>query len=98
MGAKQEFEIWTDHANLQYFKKPEKLNRQQAHWLTELQEYDFTLHHIPGKSNSKADILSRQPGFKWGADDNNNVILLPESLFISQIVQLEPIKFLPQIL
>src|SRR5262245_30885590 len=59
MGAKQEFEIWTDHANLQYFKKPEKLNRRQARWLTELQEYDFTLHHIPGKSNSKADILSR---------------------------------------
>ena len=59
MGAKQEFEIWTDHANLQYFKKPEKLNRRQAQWLTELQEYDFTLHHIPGKSNSKADILSR---------------------------------------
>ena len=29
-GAKQEFEIWTDHANLQYFKKPEKLNHQQA--------------------------------------------------------------------
>ena len=59
MTAKQTFEIWTDHANLQYFKKPQKLNRRQARWLTELQEFHFTLHHIPGKSNSKADILSR---------------------------------------
>jgi len=96
MGCLQKFEIWTDHANLQYFKKPEKLNHQQACWLTELQEYDFSLHHIPGKSNSKADILLRRPGFKRGADNNNNnVILLPESLFISQIVQIEPITFLP---
>jgi len=98
MGAKQEFEIWTDHANLQYFKKPEKLNRRQARWLTELQEYDFTLHHIPGKSNSKADILSRRPGFKRGAEDNDNTILLPSSLFISRIIQLQPISFLPRII
>jgi hypothetical protein len=59
MTAKQDFEIWTDHANLQYFKKPQKLNRRQARWLSELQEYHFTLHHIAGKANSKADILSR---------------------------------------
>lgn len=58
IDAKHPFEIWTDHANLQYFKKPQNLNRQQARWLTEIQEFHFTLHHIPGKSNSKADILS----------------------------------------
>src|SRR5215471_624436 len=77
MGTTQKFEIWTDRANLQYFKKPEKLNRRQARWLTELQNYDFSLHHIPGKSNSKADILSRRPGFNRGAEDNDDVILLP---------------------
>jgi hypothetical protein len=55
MTAQQEFEIWMDHANLQYFKKPQKLNCQQAQWLTELQEFHFQLHHIAGKSNSKAD-------------------------------------------
>jgi len=26
IGTKQPFEIQTDHANLQYFKKPQKLN------------------------------------------------------------------------
>ncbi len=27
MGAAQDFEIWTDHQNLQDFQKPQKLNR-----------------------------------------------------------------------
>src|ERR1700722_139171 len=76
LNAKQSFEIWTDHANLQYFRKPQKLNRWQARWLTELQDYHFTLHHIPGKANSKADILSRHPGHDQGEDDNDDIILL----------------------
>jgi hypothetical protein len=29
-------EVWTDHANLQYFREPQKLNCRQAHWLTQL--------------------------------------------------------------
>ena len=27
LGARQTFEIWTDHQNLQYFRQPQKLNR-----------------------------------------------------------------------
>ena len=27
MGASEDFEIWIDHQNLQYFQKPQKLNR-----------------------------------------------------------------------
>src|SRR5215475_6031886 len=98
IGSKQPFEIMTDHANLQYFKKPQKLNLRQARWFTELQDFDFKLIPIPGKQNSKADILSRRPGFETGEDDNEDTILLPESLFIAQITELEPITFLPRIL
>ena len=29
-GAKDWFEIWTDHKNLEYFMKAQKLNRRQA--------------------------------------------------------------------
>ncbi len=43
MGAAQDVEIWTDHQNLQYFRLPQKLNRCQAHWVTELAEYHFVL-------------------------------------------------------
>jgi hypothetical protein len=45
LGMTEEFEIFTDHQNLEYFKKPQKLNRRQARWVTELQQYHFTLHH-----------------------------------------------------
>ena len=58
MGATEEIEIWTDHQNLQYFRKPQKLNRRQARWVTELAEYHFVLHHQPGTANKKADLLS----------------------------------------
>ena len=29
-GAKDQFEIWTDHKNLEYFMMAQKLNRRQA--------------------------------------------------------------------
>ena len=97
IGTTQPFEIQTDHANLQYFKKPQKLNRRQARWLAQLQDYNFVITPIPGKKNSKADLLSRCPGYDNGENDNDNTTLLPESLFIQQIT-FEPIEFLPQIL
>ena len=59
MGATEEVEIWTDHQNLQYFRKPQKLNRRQARWVNELAEYHFTLHYQPGTANKKANLLSR---------------------------------------
>ena len=31
-GAQSKFEIWTDHKNLEYFMKAQKLNRRQARW------------------------------------------------------------------
>ncbi len=43
MGAVKDVEIWTDHQNLQYFRQPQKLNRRQARWVTELAEYHFVL-------------------------------------------------------
>jgi hypothetical protein len=44
MGVSEDFKIWTDHQNLQYIRKPQKLNRRQAHWMTELGEYHYSLH------------------------------------------------------
>src|SRR3954469_12742691 len=33
IGTK-EIEVFTDHQNLTYFRKPQKLNRRQARWVT----------------------------------------------------------------
>jgi hypothetical protein len=80
LDAKEPFEIWTDHKNLEYFKKPQQLNGRQARWHLDLQAYNFKLKHIPGKTNTKADILSRI--MKVDTDnDNMDVTLLPEELF-----------------
>ena len=52
-------EVLTDHQNLMYFQKPQNLNRQQAQWVMDLQDFNFIIKYCPGKANSKADILSR---------------------------------------
>jgi len=57
-GAKFKFKIWTDHKNLEYFMKAQKLNRRQAQWLS---KFNFTLKHVPDTKIRKADGLSRRP-------------------------------------
>jgi hypothetical protein len=47
--TKEPFTILTDHANLLHWKLPRKLNRRTARWHGELQDYNFKLHHVPGK-------------------------------------------------
>jgi hypothetical protein len=38
-------EVLTDHQNLTFFRKPQNLNRRQARWIMDLQEYNFTIKH-----------------------------------------------------
>ena len=45
-----------------------------------LQDYDFTLKYIPGKTNTKADILSRKKQIDT-KEDNKDVQLLKEELW-----------------
>src|SRR6202030_4659895 len=97
ISAHEPFEIWSDHMNLQYFKLPQKLNHRQARWLTELQDFHFTIHHLPGSANSRADLLSRRPGFDRGVNDNDNVVLLPPALFSVNAVSLETNPALPSL-
>ena len=59
IGAAAPVEVWSDHLNLTYFRKPQNLTRRQANWMSELADYDFTIHHLPGNLNSKPDALSR---------------------------------------
>jgi hypothetical protein len=56
--TKEPFTIFTNHANLQYWKAPQNLNRRTARWHVDLQEYDYEIQHVPGKMNIPADVLS----------------------------------------
>ncbi len=49
--------------------------------VTELAEYHFTLHHKPGASNKKADLLSRRADHDTGKEDNDEVIVLKPEHF-----------------
>ena len=78
-GAKYKFEVWTDHKNLEYFMKAQKLNRRQAYWALYLSRFNFTLKHVLGTKMGKADGLSRQLDWKIGMEnDNNNQTLIKE--------------------
>ena len=80
LDAMEHFEVWTDHKNLKYFREPHKLNRRQAQWYLKLQDYDFTLKHIPGKTNTKVDILSRKDQVNT-KENNKDIQLLKEKLW-----------------
>jgi len=80
LDAVEPFEVWTDHENLKYFREPHKLNGRQARWYLKLQDYDFTLKHIPGKTNTKVDILSRKDQVNT-KEDNKDVQLLKDKMW-----------------
>jgi hypothetical protein len=82
-GARYPVEIWTAHKNLEYFRVAQKLNCQQARWSLYLSCLDFTLHHKPGQSMGKPNVLSRWADHESGQRDNDNLTLLaPELLRI----------------
>ena len=53
-----------------------------AREVLELSEYDLEIHHIKGTSNGRADALSRRPDYDQGEDDNKDVTVLPDHLFV----------------
>ena len=54
------FEIRTDHKNLEYFMTVKKLTERQIRWSLILSKYDFVINYITGKSNERADALSKR--------------------------------------
>ena len=78
--AQTKFEIWTDHKNLEYFMKAQKLNRRQARWALYLSRFDFTLKHVPGTKMGKADGLSRRSDWRVGVEkDNENQVIIKDN-------------------
>ena len=79
-GMQFKFEIWTDHKNLKYFMRVQKLNQRQAQWALYLSRFNFTLKHIPGTRMGKADRLSRRLDWKVGMErDNDNQIIIKDN-------------------
>ena len=77
--------MWTYYENLKYFRKPYKLNEQQARQYLKLQDYNFILWHILEKANTKADILSRKDQVNT-QDDNKDVQMLKDELWTRRTI------------
>ncbi|ESK82950.1 reverse transcriptase-rnase h-integrase [Moniliophthora roreri MCA 2997] len=86
IGGNFKVVILSDHKNLTYFRTAQKLNRRQARWSLFLSEFDLGLIHVPGKSITQADALSRRSNEQDEVDsDNEDIIMLPEQLLIKGI-------------
>jgi len=54
--------VLTDHANLTFWKNPQKVNWRVARWFATLQDYNLTIKHIPGKLHAVTTPKHRQRG------------------------------------
>jgi len=84
-GAEHTLQLITDHKNLEYFMSKKLLNRRQARWAQFLSRFDYEIVSRPGKSNGKADALTRRPGDLPEVGDERlktmeQVVLKPENL------------------
>ena len=76
----QLFEIRTDHQNILYGLTPQNLVRRQAHWKYFLEQFNYRLTYLPGKSNTMADGLSRRSDHGEGAElDNQDLTIFDQS-------------------
>jgi hypothetical protein len=87
-GSPHNIRVFSNHMNLQYWRDPQKISRRVAHEFLELQEFPIKIHHVKGKSNGHADALSRRPDYNQGEQDNVNVTVLPNHLFIRALVEI----------
>src|SRR5437660_10488855 len=64
LPAQHEIEVWCDHQNLSYFRKPQVLTARQSRWYMTLQEYNYCMVHKPRRVNGRVDALSQKEELK----------------------------------
>jgi RNase H-like domain found in reverse transcriptase/Integrase zinc binding domain len=90
LGAQHTIKVQMNHKNLQYFYEPQKVTRCQAHWITFLQDFTYTLMYVAGHENTIANLLSRCMDLNKGVNTNQPHVLLLPTLF-SKIYDTNPL-------
>ena len=75
-GAKHQFDIWNDHANLQWFMKRQNLSHRQVQWAQYLSRFLFLWSHKAGSTMGKVDTLSHHEDHAVGVADNNKGVMV----------------------
>ena len=66
--------VFTDHANLCYYRDPRKIGPRVAGYLPKQEQYNILLEYKPGATN-QADALSWQPDYEGPNLDNKEVLV-----------------------
>ena len=92
-GTTTKFEVWTDHKNLEYFMKAQKLNKRQARQILYLLRFNFILKYVPGSKMGKVNSLSRRPDqeVEVEKDNKNKILVKPEWLKVRKIEKVKVI-------
>jgi len=72
--------VFTDHANLRYYREPRKIGPHIAGYLLEREQYNIILEYKPGATN-RADALSRRPDYEGPNPINDDVTVWPDHYF-----------------
>ncbi len=86
----QEFLVFTDHKNLEYFMSTKVLNRRQSRWKLFLSPYHYQLAYRSGTSMGKPDALSRRQQLKGGSKASEQA---PQQIFFPEQLVEAPVLF-----
>jgi len=75
--------VYTDHANLRYYREPHKIGPHVAGYLPEREQYNILLEYKPGATN-QADTLSRRPDYEGPNEINEDVTVWLDQYFCDQ--------------
>ena len=89
-GSPHDIIIHTDHANIQAWTQPQNIGHQVVCLVQALEEFPIKLKHILGKSNGCANALSRCADYDQGEGNSEDVVVLPDHLFIRTLQTLPP--------
>jgi hypothetical protein len=86
-GSPYRIKIYTDHANLTKHREAQKLSGKLSRYISFIARFDFELHHLPGKTNTTADALSRRSDHVPPEGEEPKGIALPDHLFVRRLIK-----------
>ncbi|CCO35435.1 Retrotransposable element Tf2 155 kDa protein type 1 [Rhizoctonia solani AG-1 IB] len=75
----QPITVFTDHRNLEYWRKSRSFNQRHARWRLYLADFNFEIHFRPGKQSGKPDALSRRSDHAEVPPEAE--VMIPDELF-----------------